>query len=288
MHIANQSFEEATRLRPSPLYWHEQMDTVLGLSRLPMGNTESNLRTNGPLQNIISQNLLERNLFALKLPRFRDPEGEIMFGAINYDLFEGNLLTFPITQTHHDRHLPSYLLGNGWALEAHSVSLIGDSSNITASLAGYTVALTTTHPYISLPRPLASALLSAVGADQDDWNAVDCSRRHSMPDLTIRLGPDGYPLVLSPWDYVTEVEKIGGGTTCIVWFEGHREVPGELKYVILGTNFLSSVYSVFDVQGLTVSCESPRCNELTYYKNADSQQVAPLVKKHSSSDYNRI
>jgi hypothetical protein len=52
-------------------------------------------RLESPFLEMVSMGLLDNNLFGLKLSRGLDDPGEIMFGSINHDLYEGELKTLP-------------------------------------------------------------------------------------------------------------------------------------------------------------------------------------------------
>lgn len=249
LEVKGQMFAEATKLRSSPLYWEDKMDSVLGLASLPMNRPESDVNASSPFQNIVDQKLLDRNIFSLKLSRSPQCDGELLFGDVNADLYQGDLVSIPISHTTHDE-LPR----TGWQVDAHSLTFGSGSEVIDASLSGYTAIFLTAYPWIMLPNFLAEQLLERCGGDPDFADMIDCEKRDSLPDLTIRLGQTGHAvIVLTPWDYVMEVPAEGGGTTCLIPFKGHKERRGEPKYIFLGSAFLSGLYSVFDYDQQTIS-----------------------------------
>ncbi|KAL2070427.1 hypothetical protein VTL71DRAFT_13453 [Oculimacula yallundae] len=253
LEIKNQIFEEATILRPSPFYWDDKMDSVLGLSRLPLSLPRSDLSgTTSPWHNLVKQKLLKKNIFSLKLSKSPYRDGEIMFGGVNPDLFEGELMTIPTTHKKHGEMPLLQMLGSGWQVAAHSLSLGYGPDAIEADLSGYTAILLTAYPWMSFPRALAEQLQDRCGGDTDNMGEIECSKRAELPDLVIRLGVD-CSIVLTPWDYVSESPAEGGGMLCSIPIVQHQELDEEPKYIILGAAFLAGVYSVFDQDEGTIS-----------------------------------
>ena len=261
--IQNQVFEEASEVRVVP-FWDFPFESVLGLARLPMSNTaSSNFTVISAFHNMVSQKLLTRNIFSLKLSQGKPGQqpGELMFGDTNRDLYKGELFTLPVTNVSSNARRGGYVLSSGWQVSARSVSL-GCSSRFNTThfpLVNYTAAFSTLYPFITLPEQIRQEILEIIGADEDA--SVACDRRSELPDLTISLGPHGHNFVLTPWDYLR---------TDLAWDEGPRcqsvisvTEEDEEKYIILGSAFLGRFYSVFDYDEETISRKSPariRCD----------------------------
>ncbi|PVH80675.1 acid protease [Cadophora sp. DSE1049] len=253
LEIKNQIFEEATSLRPSPFYWDDKMDSVLGLSRFPLSLPGSDLSgSTSPWHNLIKQKRLKKNIFSIKLSKSPYRDGEIMFGDLNSELFEGELMIIPTTHKTHEKMPLRQMLGSGWQVDAHSLSFGSGPDAINADLSGYTAVFMTAYPWISFPRALAEQLQDRCGGDYDNMGQIECDKRAELPDLIVRLGTD-CSVVISPWDYVLESPAEGGGIVCSVPFVQHQEPEEEPKYIILGAAFLAGVYSVFDQDGGTIS-----------------------------------
>ena len=83
-------------------------DGILGLA--PYANISPNnpyfpADLDDPFLSMVSKELLDKNVFGLKLSRGMDDPGEIMFGGVNTELFEGELRTMPLLNNSDDRHL---------------------------------------------------------------------------------------------------------------------------------------------------------------------------------------
>ena len=253
--IKNQIFEEATVWRPVPLFWDHLLDSALGLARLPLDFSDSTIEARNPFQNMISQNLLERNVFSLRLARTDKEKGELVFGSVDKDLYTGDLVSFPATNvTCEANEAIAAYSSSGWQIPVQSISLSSDSSSgpLHASLPNYTAILSTDFPYIGLPTALARQFTEYCGT-ATQYSAFDCEDRISLPNLTVSLGPDGQELVLTPWDYMFEVEDKTYGTRCVLPFVELMEMLEGFNYIMLGTAFLSGLYSVFDYDNQTVS-----------------------------------
>lgn len=251
--IKNQLFEEATLLKPVPL-WDDIFDSVLGLSRLQVDNEESWLRAVSPFHNMIHQGLLQKNLFSLKLSeKATNRTGELLLGDINKDLYVGNLSSFPVSTTYSTNSRARYFLAPGWQVDAYSVSYrFGGKSIKNFSLAGYAAAFSTVSPYIDLPREIGSNILDYLGADSS--HLVECDQRDSMPDFVFNLGHDMVPFILKPYDYIRKQPQWEWSTTCQVEISLHDEPEDRTKYIVLGSVFLGRWYSVFDYDNAQISC----------------------------------
>lgn len=258
--IRDQSFEEATLLKPVPL-WDDIFDSVLALSRLRMDYRESSLRAASPFYNMISQGLLQRNLFSLKLSESEsNRSGETLLGSINTNLYVEPLETFPISEARSSERVAGFCLGSGWQVHAHSITYGFETHEIhTFPLGGYVAAFSTQYPWISFPREIGEQIIESLGPD--NLNRVDCARRDILPDLTIRLG-HGTSFVLKAHDYIRRNPqfKLEFTDLCQIEITVHEEPEDGTKYIVLGSVFLARWYSVFDYDNAQISCKKLPCS----------------------------
>jgi hypothetical protein len=252
--IENQLIEEATLLKPIPL-WDDIFDSVLGLSRLQVDDQESSLRAVSSFHNMIRQGLLQRNLFSLKLSeKASNRTGELLLGDVNKDLYIGNLSSFPVSTTYSTDRIAGFFLASGWQVDAHSLAYRFDGKPIkNFGLAGFATAFSTITPYLYLPHEIGKNILDYLGADI--LNQVECDRRDSMPDLVFNLGHDGIPFILKPYDYIRKQPQWEWSTTCQVEISLLDEPEDGTKYIVLGSVFLGRWYSVFDYDNAQISCK---------------------------------
>ena len=141
----------------------------------------------------MEQRLLGRNLFSLSLSRTDEEKGELIFGTVDTNLYTGDLISIPVSNvTDGTDELSKYCLSCGWQLPVQSISIGANSTSsaIYADLANYTAVFATNIPYIGL---------------------------------------DGHQIVLTPWDYLFEVEDDWYGKKCAIPFgdiETDEDSPG--------------------------------------------------------------
>lgn len=231
------------------------MDTILGLSRLPIDFPSSDLKATSLWHNIVKQKLLKRNMFSIKLSTsVLNLDGEIMFGGVNNDLFEGELTSLPIVDPVYALDLghTSNFFDSGWQVDVQSLAF----GTVEADLSGYIAVFPTLYPYIDLPSDLWNQFKETYGFDEE--GLIKCSARETLPNFVVRLGPLGgdVKLTITAWSYVREMAFPDKNETfCLLAWQNHAEVEGKPKYIILGAPFLKGVYSVFDQDEATISCE---------------------------------
>jgi Eukaryotic aspartyl protease len=238
--IPHQIFGEATEMSRYLPWGSSSWDGMLGLAA--SGEMEI-------LQNMISQNILDKNLFSLKLPRTRNDKGEILFGDVDHDLYLGELRSLPLLREKKGR----------WAVAAKSLS-INDGEGLILGLAGGAAVFDTEFPFIGLPERYVRILdenlgMKNVGKGWGNIRSIDCDRRKMLHNITITLG--GEQFVVSPWEFTveTEMEMGNGGSErrCVSAFVPNEQENG--SDIVLGSAFLRAFYAVFDMDGGAVSCE---------------------------------
>lgn len=232
---------------PFPPYWgwdDSNWDGILGLAPT---NDRSPLGLLNPLQNMKEQELLDRSMFSLKLPRGDEP-GELLFGDVNEELYVGKLKSLPVVS---DPILLPRLKGS-WAVPATSLSI----GNGTASLKGYVATLESDFPLIGLPDSIVMLLLKYLGMERKTNHdmeppSIDCARREELENLTISLGKHDF--VITPWEYTMEMKsEVWGGKRCMTALYPMPDLA--TNHIALGSSFLKRFYSVFDLDNRSVSC----------------------------------
>lgn len=250
--LKNLTFGEAETFwrREPPELGDENWDGILGLgpSKHDRNGPYAD-RLDYPFLKMISNGLLDKNVFGLKLSRGLDDPGEITFGGINHDLYEGELKTLPLLND----SIELQRIQGRWKVPATSIS-IGDGS---ASLEGYAATLESDFPFIALPEDLVTLLENDLGMERKGGpytpKSIDCSKRDELEEFTITLGEHDF--VITPYEYTIELTmEDWGGHRCFSVFAGMPEMFDE-KYVIIGSSFLKTFYGVFDLDDRTVSCE---------------------------------
>jgi saccharopepsin len=236
--VKNVIFGEIQEIEMHLPWSPDKWDGVVGLA--PSGEMAI-------LENMVNQNILDSNVFALKLPRGNSDRGEILFGDVDHDLYVGELKSLPLLEETNGR----------WAVAAMSLG-VNDGEGLELNLGGTIAVFETEFPFIGLPGELVKILDAQLGMDNagkgwEHLRSIDCSKRKLLHNITITLG--GEEFVLSPWEYTIETDAGGfsEGRRCASAF-----VPNEIgqgSNIVLGSAFLRAFYGVFDVDRRTVSCE---------------------------------
>jgi saccharopepsin len=215
-----------------------------------------------PFRTMMANGILDENMFSISFPRNENETGDLTFGGLNEDLFEGELISHPISLQN----------TTNWQIHIESVSLIKalDENDYDYawgnSGSGYTALMDTNYPGIVLPFNLAQNVIGEIHPNRSDCSfapVVDCNRVASLPSL--QIGLNGQNVTLAGEDYVFKWTT-PDGTRCPIPIEecvlfidslpppgGHNEFPEDL--VILGTAFLKKVYSVYNWDEQTISCK---------------------------------
>ncbi|KAI9649204.1 hypothetical protein NHQ30_001772 [Ciborinia camelliae] len=228
-----------------PDWGNLEWDGLVGLA--PSSTHSPNLISN-PFLNLHSQNMLPSPIFTLLLPRHPDTTGLLTFSTINHTLYTGPLKALPlINQT--STFLPD-LVTDRWQIPCTSLSISGTSSSY--NLRPYIALLETTYPGIGLPSSLVLSLHMYLKMEHRSFDtppSIPCSRRDTLPTITLHLGGHEFPM--TPYEYTLEVESEEmGGQRCVSLFiamEEEEEDEGDVKSIILGSAFLRNWYTVFNL-----------------------------------------
>jgi saccharopepsin len=212
-----------------------------------------------PIAQLISNNLLDENVFSLFLSRGEtDNAGQLVLGGlVEEQFYEGEFTTIPTTTLpapHLDVLPDIWVKGDKWKVEAQSLS-IGEGPLIKFNFKNPTVAVFQTFfPWIIVPVDVANTINNFL--DAETWGMlawVDCKKRSEMPDITIVLA--GQEFVLTAYDYLIEqvYSEEPGLLYCMSAFGmGFEEDEG---LIFLGTSFLKAWVSVWNLDELTIGCE---------------------------------
>ena len=249
LRIQNQQFLEATSVEPTSLSWDNLRD-IHGVIGLSPSSAASDFESPSLFMSMASQKILGDNSFSLRL---RAP-AELAFGGVNRTLFTGNLTRIPIT----NRTSPYGLTGR-WQVNADYLA-VGSKPGWRHSLSGLTTSFTTSSAFILLPDLLAYNLLQDLEFEDIGFMplSVACEKREFLPSLTFNLA--GHNLTLAPYDWTFEWPMRKGDPPRCVSAVMPIGIPDkDLKEIQLGSAFLRTFYSVFDLDTKTVGCKLMLC-----------------------------
>ena len=240
-------------------------DSVLGLAwERPTWMDDPRLPNTlqSPFKTIVESEVLDRNVFSLKLPRNLSDDGGIVFGGWDEELIDKDELVY------HPLYPEDTTL---WQVKVTGVSFTSGQghSNLQETVAAtsdksYSALLLTTYPILALPAALGDDLLSQLPLEKSSCGmemVIPCSKVSDLPDLVINF-EEGGDFVLKGRDYVAEMtlswcdEPV---VECLPLIDSLPEsLPGvedPSSFILLGSEILKTVYSVFDWDEKRVGCE---------------------------------
>ena len=225
-------------------------DTILGLAiDQPAYFKPSEHFLPSPFATLVQQDVLDRNVVSILLPKDDDDLGDIMFGNVDASLYEGKLSAHPL-----------YPPGSTqWQIEARSVKVSDSNGSILfeESIPNYTAQLHTYYPYTLLPPTLGEVLVNATGADCSDscqGCKVPCDQLRALPHVTFDLG--GHNITITGEDYTVKTDVqwpfCAYSVRCELLIGSGGVEVAESRTILLGSSFLRGMYSVYDVDTKSV------------------------------------
>lgn len=238
----NQPFLEATTVEPIGLSW-DDMSTIHGIVGLTPSSAGSVLNNPSPFMTMVSENVLDKNLFSMRL---REPR-ELLFGAHDSELFTGDIVRLPLSNK-----TSQYGLTGRWQTEAKYLTL-GSDPGLRIPLAGYAASFSTGSAFIFLPDRIVSDIWRDLEFEELMYMppSVSCDKLALMPDIIFNLA--GRNFTLTPYDYTFEWPMKPSQIRCATaimpfGIEQYNEI-------VLGSAFLRTFYSVFDLDTNTIGCK---------------------------------
>jgi hypothetical protein len=240
-------------------YTSSASEGILGvgyqLNEVQVGRLGMQAYDNVPAK-MVTDKIISSNAYSLWLNDLNANTGNILFGGVDTDQFEGTLATLPIQQS--SGEYAEFLI----ALTAVS---LGDTT--IASNQNVAVLLDSGTSLTYLPNAITSAIYQAVGATYDNAQAtayVPCSLASNTTTLDYTF--------TSPTISVTMAElvlDIAGADGRPVYFQnGERACvfgisPAGTSTSVLGDTFLRSAYVVYDLSNNEISLAQTKFNVTT-------------------------
>ena len=273
-------FEEATKFDISALdffaedggWWY---DASLPLSRKTVHDDKvSSIQRSSPFMNMVSEDLLVRNEFTLKLPRKTHETGSLMLGhrGDGHDVRTATAL--PLTPEDRTQWLSR---SGGWQVEPVFLGFSSGPDVIYYDLEGYTAIISSFGPWLEFPKAFKDGMFERLkGFGLKDEASVKCDRVTSaMPNLTIALrvaGGSVQEFTLTPRDYALDTIRLlrwewdqdsdecdddyFDCAECTVAVESLNEDEADRKkYISLGSLFLRKFLATFSEEERAVICK---------------------------------
>jgi saccharopepsin len=225
--------------------FYDDLCLIHGFLGLTPSSAGSHLGIPSPFMNMAAQNLLDSNIFSLRLNEPR----ELTFGGVDSSLYAGAITRIPLSN-----HTSRYTLTGRWQAEAEYFT-IGADPGIRLSLAGRVASFGTSTAFMLMPDELVVPILEALEFELLPFlpPSVSCDKRAILPDLTFNLA--GKNFTLTPYDWTLEWVMEGGRRRCVSALVPMGLPPGETNEIFLGSAFVRAFYSVWDLDTRTIGCE---------------------------------
>lgn len=242
LQVKNQTFGEATSL-PGITFVAAKFDGLLGMGFETI--SQDNVPT--PFGNMIQQNLVPKPVFSFYLNRDQDktPGGEIIFGGVDYNYVDGEILYTPVTQAGYWQFKLDGIEMRGGKKNNNTNNQTGTTNPIVvgACKGGCQGIADTGTSLIAGPKADILKLNEAIGAIPivgGEYILPTCDLA-SLPELVFTISGKEFPL--KPEQYVLQVNQMGK-KMCLSGLFG-IDIPGKPLW-ILGDVFIGPYYTVFD------------------------------------------
>ena len=220
--VKDQDFAEATS-EPGLAFAFGRFDGILGLGY----DTISVEGVVPPFYQMVNQGLLDKAVFSFYLGDSASNGGEVAFGGVNPDHYEGRITYAPVRRRGY------------WEVSLNKIAFGDEELELKSTGA----AIDTGTSLIAMPTDVAEILNKEIGA-QRSWSGqytLNCDNVDKLPTLTFYF--DGKPYAINGSDYVLNLQG-----TCVSAFMG-MDMPAPIGPLwIIGDVFLRRFYTVYDLE----------------------------------------
>ncbi len=239
------------------------------------------------IDTMVSQGLIATKAYSLFLDDLESSTGSIIFGGLDTNKFQGELVSLPVVPEHFQNGTAIYL---DLSVNMTSFSVTGEAKNTTSLLDDNTKTSFVEFPALLdsgtsltyLPTDLAGNLFALIGAYDDTQSSgqvfVDCAVDTKSPDQTFNFGFGGsagastatikvpmsemiFPLTglfATPSQYVPSAKSLGYSQVCALGLQSGGSGP-----FLLGDTFLRSAYVVYDLTNNVIGIAQTNFNSTT-------------------------
>ncbi|XP_037622999.1 gastricsin-like [Sebastes umbrosus] len=184
------------------------------------------------MDNMISQNLLDSNIFAFYLSRGGQQGSVLSFGEVDNSLYQGQIIWTPVTsQTYWQIGVDGFQINGretGWCSQGCQSIVDTGTSSLTA------------------PSQLIGDIMQAIGAQRNQYGnyMVNCGQVNNLPTLSFVIS--GVPVPLPPSAYITQHYQNGYQYCSVDIHPTYLPSRDGQPLWIFGDVFLREYYSIYD------------------------------------------
>nr|ACF18590.1 pepsinogen C precursor [Siniperca scherzeri] len=225
--ITNQEIGLSTN-EPGETFAVAQFDGILGLSY----PTISAGGATPVMANMISQNLLNADIFAFYLSSGEQQGSELSFGGVDSSMYQGQIYWTPVTSETY------------WQIGVQGFQINGQESGWCSQ--GCQSIVDTGTSMLTAPSQLLGYIMQAIGAQQSQYGMymVDCSQVNNLPTLTFVISGVSFPL--PPSAYIIEQTQNGYQYCSVGITPTYLPSRNGQPLWIFGDVFLREYYSIYD------------------------------------------
>lgn len=203
------------------------------------------------IDQLVIQGVINSRAYSLYLNDQTADTGNILFGGVDTNKYNGDLIALPVQPDSDTGALTSFTV----AFTGLSVMDASGNSQLTRSNIAVPVVLDSGSTATYFPDDLANAILQGVGVTSDDiiGNVVPCSVANEQATFIFAFGGDGGPRInVSLSQFVNPLPTSPSGAK--LTFNDGTEACGFGIYaagqnpIIFGDTFLRSAYVVYDLE----------------------------------------
>ncbi|KAM6960840.1 gastricsin-like [Aplochiton taeniatus] len=221
--ITNQEIGLSTN-EPGQNFVVAQFDGILGLAypSIAAGQEAPVVDT------MMSQGLLQSNMFAFYLTGGAQQGSELSFGGVDSNMYQGQIYWTPVTSETY------------WQIGIQGFQISGQESGYCSQ--GCQAIVDTGTSMLTAPQSVMGSLMQSIGAQQDQYGSyvVDCSQVSNLPTISFVISGTAFPL--PPSAYITEENQSCTVAITPTYLPSQNGQP----LWILGDVYLRQYYSVFD------------------------------------------
>ncbi|KAF3989365.1 hypothetical protein FT663_03641 [Candidozyma haemuli var. vulneris] len=249
---------------------------VLGIGLPGLESTYSGFTVVNPYQyenlpmRLVSQGLINKNVYSLYLDSPKASTGSILFGAIDRAKYEGQLQTVPIVNIYASTRR------NPIRLDITMSGLTFESSNQNESISStsYPALLDSGTTLTYFPENLLERVASLLSASY--------SRSYGYYQLSCNFNTNNAHIVFNFSGARIRVPVseliINSGRQCFLGILPQSSSQNSVDYAVLGGNFLRSAYVVYDLDDYTISLAQAK-----YTSDEDIQVVSSSIPDSESA-----
>ncbi|XP_054475783.1 gastricsin-like [Anoplopoma fimbria] len=184
------------------------------------------------MDNMMSHNMLDADIFAFYLSRGGQQGSVLSFGEVDSSLYQGQIYWTPVTSETY------------WQIGVQGFQINGHETGLCSQ--GCQAVVDTGTSMLTAPSQIMGSIMQAIGAQQSQYGQymVDCSQINNLPTLSFVIS--GVSLPLPPSAYIVQNYQNGYQYCSVDITPTYLPSRNGQPLWIFGDVFLREYYSIYD------------------------------------------